>query len=151
MPKRLSEEGKKITTSRGVESRRKLAPEKPRASKGSKFSDLQTKPDSYLECRELRHSMTRVGYFHWSDKGKRAICRVAVCTRCGTIRNSFLYASGKPMDTRYEYPDHYLLIGDGRVSHAEVVLESMRRVGISADRDSMVVSTPSRRLSVVGG
>lgn len=148
---RTNEKGEKIIrTSKGVESRRKLAPEKPRGKSGSKMADLQTKPDNYLECREMRHSFNRVGYFHWNDKGKRAICRVAVCHRCGTIRNTFFYASGKRMDAKYEYPDHYLLIGDGRVSNAEVVLEAMRRVGISADRDSMVVDTPSRRLRAVG-
>jgi hypothetical protein len=138
---RTNREGKKIFES---------ATKKRKANSGSKLADLQTKPDHYLECREMRHSFTRIGYFHWSDKGKRAICRVAVCQRCGVIRDTFFYASGKRMDSKYHYPDHYLLIGDGRISNADVVLESMRRVGISADRDSMLTDTPSRRLRAVG-
>lgn len=129
---------------------RKLTPQKPRAKSGSKMADLKSKPDHYLECREMRHAYTRIGYFHWNDKGMRAICRIGVCQRCGTVRLGYFYASGKLMDSRYEYPDHYLLIGDGKITQADVILESMRRVGIAADRDSVVADSPSRKLRLVG-
>lgn len=115
-----------------------MKPSKPRkARSGSKLADLLSKPDTFLDCREMRHPWIRKGYFHWSDQGRRAICRVSTCPSCGSDKLSFFYASGRLMDTRYEYSDHYLLTGEGKVTNADVVLESIRRHGVRADRNSL--------------
>lgn len=139
---------KKESTTRQPRQLKTPTPKKTRS--GSKLADLATKPDTYLECREMRHAMVRVGYFHWNDMGKRAICRVSICQRCGTVRDTFYRYDGTRMDSRYDYPDHYLLMGDGNVSMTDVVIESMRRLGVAADRDSIVTPRPSRRLRSVG-
>lgn len=111
----------------------KVYPATNRAAKkqlsGTKAEDLATKPDHYLDCYELRHSYERVGSFFWGEGGT---CRVTRCIRCGTIRDTYFRADGSLMDSRYYYPDHYLRVGSGRVSTADVMAESNRRHGVYA-------------------
>jgi hypothetical protein len=106
-------------------------------SEPNKADDLRSKPDVYLDCRDLRHAWNRIGFFHFSGTRGQGTCRKAVCARCGTCRHSYYDDDGSLLFTEYDYPDHYLLVGSGRVSTSDVRSEAMRRHRVYATEESL--------------
>lgn len=104
----------------------------------TKIADMRTKPDIYIECREIGHKWLKIGYFHWSDKGRSAVCRKQKCERCDTTKDTYLSSDGVILESRYDYPDHYLAVGEGRVAPSEVRREAMRRSTVYGSEATML-------------
>jgi hypothetical protein len=83
----------------------------------TKKQDLKAKPDHYIECRQ-NHRWERLGFFHF-----RA--------------TQWYEADGTRLWTDYEYPDHYLLQGTGRVLPKEVRREAFRRAAIYGSEEML--------------
>jgi hypothetical protein len=66
-----------------------------------------------LVCRDMGH-----GWVDHDGKvlGRRLYERTMRCTRCGTRRIQQLNHIGEILGSWYEYPDHYLIKGMGRLT-----------------------------------
>jgi hypothetical protein len=64
-------------------------------------------------CRDIGH-----GWTHHDGQvlGRRLYERTMRCTRCGTRRVQQLNHVGEILGSWYEYPDHYLIKGMGRLT-----------------------------------
>jgi hypothetical protein len=69
---------------------------------------------SHIECRDYGHSWRRHNVV-WR-KSERSYERVLRCTRCRTLRRDLLNSDGDPVRSNYEYADHYLIDGLGRLT-----------------------------------
>lgn len=65
-------------------------------------------PESFLDCRDLRHSWRRLGTFHAYGE----IVRVLLCSRCDTERRDHWSPNGFRLRSRYIHPNGYKLGGD---------------------------------------
>jgi hypothetical protein len=102
----------------------------------TKKQDLKAKPDHYIECRQ-NHRWERLGFFHFRATHGKGICKKSLCERCDTIRYQWYEADGTRLWTDYEYPDHYLLQGTGRVLPKEVRREAFRRAAIYGSEEML--------------
>jgi hypothetical protein len=105
----------------------------------TKKQDLKAKPDHYIECRQ-NHRWERLGFFHFRATHGKGICKKSLCERCDTIRYQWYEADGTRLWTEYEYPDHYLLVGEGKVTPKDVRQESMRRSVIHTSEEALDAS-----------
>jgi hypothetical protein len=122
----------------GIPRRRSLrrSPQMPKTP-ATKKQDLKAKPDHYLECREMGHRWKKLGYFHFRATHGQGVCRKSLCERCDTTRYNWYESDGARLWTEYEYPDHYLLQGTGRVLPKEVRREAIRRAAVFASEDML--------------
>lgn len=101
---------------------------------------VKTYDDSFLRCRSEAHVWQLVGYFRLPDG---LIGRLSVCDRCETVRRDrWNRRTGERLPGSYVYPDGYQIKHNGHPSSkADMRLETMRRVDIWANEDSLVEST----------
>jgi hypothetical protein len=99
-------------------------------------------PQTFLECRDIRHPWQIVGYYHQGGE----IVRTLTCPRCGTDRRDYWSPGGMRRRNVYSYADGYR-IGDGGVSMFEVRQEVLHRVTVYENEDDMNASLfkPRRR------
>lgn len=111
---------------------------KPKSIQGEQFdtSDaLHSYDDTYLMCRDLRHSWSVVGYF---DAGGYVNRRLA-CSRCPTTRTDRLERrTGARAHPKYDYPDDYKI--GGRVAASDVVREVLDRVTVYGSEEQLMTS-----------
>jgi hypothetical protein len=63
-------------------------------------------PDTFLDCRDLRHAWKRLGSYHAYGE----IVRVLICARCDCTARDYWSPSGIRLRSRsYDYPDGYRL------------------------------------------
>lgn len=89
--------------------------------------------DTFLVCRDLRHSWEVFG--HWRNGAY--ISRRLVCSRCSTERIDFWTPSGIRENARYIYPDDYCLKGD-HIEFQELRKEVLRRTDVYTSEDEMI-------------
>jgi hypothetical protein len=77
----------------------------------------------YIECRDLRHAWTVLGWFMGTDDRMKRRCR---CIRCGTVRVDTI--EGWVTRRSYDYPAGYHL--DHRPTAGEIREEAMGRAKI---------------------
>jgi hypothetical protein len=88
---------------------------------------------TYLECRDLRHTWTVVGYYRVGPE----IHRQLHCKRCPTVRTDRWGRNGDRLANSYNYPDGYQIRG-ANVSPHDVRIETLRRVNVYASEHEMV-------------
>lgn len=94
----------------------------------NRLSELK---DSHLECRSYHgHAFTSVGFFYWKSTKGKGICKVSKCSRCSTYREDYLFPDGSKMDSRYHYPDSYLMEAKDRPTTKDIRKEMLRRVEV---------------------
>jgi hypothetical protein len=84
------------------------------ASLDAALSDMT---QSHIECRDYGHSWKRHNVT-WS-KPERSYVRILKCTRCRTLRHDLLNSDGDPLRSHYDYADHYLIGGLGRLTGSD--------------------------------
>jgi hypothetical protein len=85
---------------------------------------------AYIECRDLRHAWTVVGWFMGTDDRMKRRCK---CVRCPTMRIETI--EGWVTRRSYEYPDDYHL--DHRPSIAEVREEARSRATVFTSEEEL--------------
>jgi hypothetical protein len=85
----------------------------------------------YIECRDLRHAWTVLGWYPGTDGDMRRRCS---CFRCGTIRVETI--EGWVTRRVYYYPEGYHL--DHRPSRGEILAEALGRATTYADEATML-------------
>lgn len=90
----------------------------------------------FLDCRDLRHSWIRQGY--WSEGGH--VKRRLMCQRCGTTRTDVWSFDGRErFSGSYDYVDNYLLTGmDGHARPTDVRAEIMERATVYGNEAEML-------------
>lgn len=88
-------------------------------------------PESYLECRDLRHSWRKLGFFHAYGE----VVRVLICARCDTERRDHWSPRGFRLRSRYIHPNGYKL--GGGVDNQQIREQVMHRSTIFDSEESM--------------
>lgn len=78
---------------------------------------------AYIECRDLRHAWTVIGWYMGSDDRMKRRCK---CLRCPVIRNETV--EGWVTKRTYDYPPDYHL--DHRPTAGEVRQEAATRAKV---------------------
>lgn len=98
--------------------------------------------DVFLECRDLRHSWTVVGYYRVGP----AITRTLVCGRCEMERIDHWSMRGARQPARYKPPkDYYLAGGVDAVQVRQTVLDRVVIYDSPEDMMASVFARPKRR------
>lgn len=92
--------------------------------------------DDFLDCRDIRHSWLRQGF--WSEGGQ--LKRRLSCSRCTTTRTDTWSFDGRErVQSHYDYPDGYLLTGmHGHAKPTDVRHEAVARATVYADEQTMM-------------
>ena len=101
---------------------------------------LHAYEDTFLECRDLKHSWKRQGA--WNE-GTR-ICRRLVCTRCEMVRIDRWRPNGYREVPRYIPPPGYYLKGDS-YTPVEVRREVISRIELFGSEADLMASLTGRR------
>lgn len=100
---------------------------------------LEEIPDSFLECRDLRHWWKKLTDLHIVETTPDGdlVKRESMCERCLTVReDNYLLRSDRwgvqrleVLGSSYKYPDGYLIPAMAQADHAREILrfEQMRR------------------------
>lgn len=107
------------------------------AVKKNAVKALKELSDDHLECRSYRyHALKKVRMFYWKDGSGKGICRISVCTRCGTQRDDYYSRRGELVDRRYNRPDGYSIAGSGYLTSEVVMRELFARATDIAANES---------------
>jgi hypothetical protein len=69
--------------------------------------------DTFLECRELRHSWKRQGKYTEIKGSKNLVARSLKCSRCEATRTDVLNVQTfDRVGSHYDYPDGYTIAGN---------------------------------------
>jgi hypothetical protein len=90
-------------------------------------------PDTYVECRDMRHSWGRRGGYQEVTGSKNLVARDLECSRCGCVRTDVINVSTfDRVSTAYHYPDGYTVKGNKSTKRGMVVRrEAYRRWALS--------------------
>ncbi len=89
---------------------------------------------TFLDCRDLRHSWQRQGY--WIQN--RRVYRRLTCERCETERIDVWSKDGLRFSSRYEYTDGYLVPGHGAIAPRDIRHEIIDRATVFDTEDQMI-------------
>lgn len=85
-------------------------------------------PD-FIECRDLQHAWRYFNVIH--RKEEKLYDEVLRCLRCDTLKHRFISYDGEYVKSpRYEYPEGYVVKGQGRASaddRAKIRIAAMNR------------------------
>jgi hypothetical protein len=101
---------------------------------------VKTYDDAFLACRAEQHQWSLVGYYRLPDG---VVGRLSYCDRCTTVRRDrWVKKSGERLPSSYVYPDGYQIAHNGGspASKGDMRLETMRRVDLWANEDTLINS-----------
>lgn len=101
---------------------------------------LRSYDRKFLECRDLHHVWTVIGYFNESA----GIARLMACRRCGTRRTQTWGRGLEAGGNRYEYPDYYLTDGV-RLTGPDVRRAVLGDVRVWGNREQLDETLTARR------
>lgn len=99
------------------------------------MSDIENIPETYLWCRDVRHSWDHYDVKDHRNKITRRneMHQVLRCDRCSTLRIRVLTPSGDFIRSGgYVYPDGYLLKDHGSMTPADRAM--IRKINIKRNR-----------------
>lgn len=114
---------------------KRLTSTKLKSIQGEQYSaeeQLDGYDDTYLECRDLRHSWKIQGFFNYGGE----VVRRLSCSRCKTVREDHWEPNGERISGRYKYPDGYSIRGSN-VKAFDVRREVLHRVKVYANEEQM--------------
>jgi hypothetical protein len=90
-------------------------------------------PDTYIECRDMRHSWKRQGGYREVQGSRNLVARTLACTRCGCERTDVISVSTfDRVSTTYHYPEGYTVKGNKSTKRGMVVRrEAYRRWAVT--------------------
>lgn len=89
---------------------------------------VEDMPDNFVYCRDFGHSWAPKSV-HFDDKAK-VYDQTLRCGRCKTVRHRLIDSRGRNVSANYDYPDHYLITGAGRLdvdARATIRLAQLQR------------------------
>lgn len=96
---------------------------------------LNDLPEDFLQCRSYNnHLLSPLTTFRWGTDGE-CICRVSECASCGTRREDYHLPNGEKMDSRYDWPEGYIITGHGRIPTTQIMRILMSHIEIVDPKD----------------